>query len=89
MNATELRKKILELREGQDRTLEDDMGHVYIVEGLEDGWRFRSEGSTIMMRLNNVIAVGTDVYLLQEDEEGEKHVFAILDAPHWFIDEEE
>ena len=88
MRAMTLKNKILDLREWQSFELENAEYKQYlIVEGESDGWSISLPGSSIMLRFNEATVSGNDLYLIKEEEggEGERHIFAVLDADKWEV----
>lgn len=88
MKAMTLKNRILDLRAGQMLELEnEEFNHFLIMEGDDDGWSASLPGSSFILRFNEAHVVGNDVYLVkkEEDEEGQEHIFAVLDADMWKI----
>lgn len=88
MKAMTLKNKILDLREWQSIELENEEYRQYLIaEGEVDGWALHMPGSSLMLRFNEIQVSGNDLYLIKEEEggEGERHIFAVLDADKWEI----
>lgn len=90
MKAMTLRKKILDLRSGQQIELECEKYNMYIIAGGDDeGWWIAMPGSALIIRFNEIRVSGNDIYLVKEDgDDSNDHIFAAVDAGLWEVMED-